>query len=69
MTAHKRCVRLVLRPQSRSYARAPEVCPLGGHAVHEHAVATRLQRLDRLDRISIVTPPAPTPGALTIQRP
>jgi hypothetical protein len=69
MTAHKRRVRLALRPHLRSYARTPEVCPLGGHGVHCHAVATRLQRLDRLDRTSIVTPHAPTPGARTIQRP
>jgi hypothetical protein len=69
MTAHKRRVHLALRPQSRVYARAPEVCPLGGHGVHEHPVANRLRRLDRLDRTSIVTTHAPTPGARTIQRP
>ena len=69
MTARKRRVRFALRPQSRSDARAPEVCPLGGYGVREHPVATRLQRLDRLDRASIVTTHAPMPGARTIQRP
>jgi hypothetical protein len=56
-------------PQSRSAARAPEVCPHGGHGVREHPVATRPRRLDRLDQTSVVTMHAPTPGALTIQRP
>jgi len=69
MTAHKRRVHLAIRSQSRAYARAPEVCPLGGYGVHEHPVANRLQRLDRLDRLSIVTTHAPTPEARTIQRP
>ena len=68
MTPRKRRVRFALRPQSRSYARAPEVCPLAGHGVHEHPVATRLRRLDRLDRPPIVTMHAPTPSARTIQR-
>jgi len=68
MTARKPRVRVALRSQSRLYARAPEVCPVGGHALHEHPVATRLRRLDRLDRTSIVTPRAPTPVARTIQR-
>ena len=35
MTARKRPVRFALLSQSRSYARAPEVCPLGGHGVHD----------------------------------
>ena len=69
MTAPKRRVHFALRPQSRSYAWAPEVWPLGGHGVHEHRVATRLRRLDRLDRPPIVMTLAPTPGARTIQRP
>jgi hypothetical protein len=68
MTPRKRRVRVALRPQSRSYARAPEVCPLAGHGVPEHPVTTRLRRIARLDRTLIVTTHAPTPRARTIQR-
>jgi hypothetical protein len=69
MTARKRRVCFALRPQARSYARALEVCPLGGHGVPDRPVAARLRRLDRLDPIGILTTHAPTPGARTIQRP
>jgi hypothetical protein len=69
MTPRKQCLCVVLRPHSRSYARAPEVCPLCGQRVHEHAVVTRLQRLDRLDRALIITTHVSTGEARTIQRP
>ena len=69
MTARDLCVRLALRLQSRWYASAPEVYAHGGHGGREHAVTTPLRRRDRLDRTSVVTTHAPTPGALTIQRP
>jgi hypothetical protein len=69
MTARKRRPRFVLRPQSRSYARTPEVCPLSGQGGHEHAVVTRLQCLDRLDPASLITTHVSTREARTIQRP
>jgi hypothetical protein len=68
MTARKRRLRFALRHQPHSSVRAPEVCLLSGHSVHEHSVATRLRPYDRLDPTSIVTTHAPTPGARTIQR-
>jgi hypothetical protein len=69
MTARKRRVRFAFHPQSRSYAQAPEVCPLGGHGVATHPVTNRLRRFARLNWTAIVTTHAPTPGARTIQRP
>jgi hypothetical protein len=69
MTARKPRLRVVLRRQSRSSARAPEVYPLGGHGVHDHPVAHGLRPLDPPNRTAIVTTHAPTPDARTIQRP
>jgi len=62
-------VRFALCRQSRSSARAPEVCSQDGHGAREHPVATCPKHLDRFDRTYAVTTLAPTPGALTIQRP
>ena len=69
MTARKRRLRVVLRLPSRADARAPEVCPLGAHDLHEDPVATRPRHLDRLGWTSIVTTHAATTAARTIQRP